>query len=252
MAWALSARLIRAFYKAGYDYVTLAGSDFTFPHPPVPHARSISQNAPGVITNRAEYEAYGWPDPDSCDYSRLTKLTADLPAGMSMIVSGPGGVLENVTTLLGYETLCLMRAEDPELLGEIFDAVGARILRYYEICLTYPAVGAIIVNDDWGFSQQTLLSPADMRHYVFPWHRKMVEAIHAAGRPAILHSCGNLREVWDDIIDDMKFDGKHSFEDKIQPVEEAYEQYGNRDCDHGRFRSGFYHPVFAGCHQSPR
>jgi uroporphyrinogen decarboxylase len=32
----------------------------------------------------------------------------------------------------------------------------------------------------------------------------------------------------DDIIDDMKFDGKHSYEDTIQPVEQAYEQYGGR------------------------
>ena len=26
----------------------------------------------------------------------------------------------------------------------------------------------------------------------------------------------------DDIIDDMKYDAKHSYEDKIMPVEEAY------------------------------
>jgi len=34
--------------------------------------------------------------------------------------------------------------------------------------------------------------------------------------------------VIDDIIDDMKFDAKHSYEDKIIPVEEAYERWGSR------------------------
>ena len=56
----------------------------------------------------------------------------------------------------------------------------------------------------------------------------MVELIHQSGRPAILHSCGNLKLLWDDIIDDLKFDGKHSYEDTILPVEEAYETYGSR------------------------
>ena len=47
-------------------------------------------------------------------------------------------------------------------------------------------------------------------------------------RPAILHSCGQLERVWDDIIDDMQFDAKHSYEDTILPVEEFYEKYGDR------------------------
>jgi len=45
---------------------------------------------------------------------------------------------------------------------------------------------------------------------------------------AILYSYGNLEAVMDDIIDDMGFDAKHSFEDKICPVEEAYERWGDR------------------------
>ena len=32
----------------------------------------------------------------------------------------------------------------------------------------------------------------------------------------------------DDIIDDIKFDAKHSFEDVIIPVEQAYEKWGSR------------------------
>ena len=55
-----------------------------------------------------------------------------------------------------------------------------------------------------------------------------MQAIHATRRPAILHSCGELKSLWDDIIDDLEYDGKHSYEDTILPVEEAYEQYGTR------------------------
>jgi uroporphyrinogen decarboxylase len=232
-------RLIQAFYRAGYDYVTLPASDFGFPSPARARAKSISQSGHGVIANRVDFQNYPWPDPDCFDYTRLITLAPELPAGMQFVTNGPGGVLENIITLLGYETLCLMTAEEPDLLDEICAAVGSRILRHYERCLEIPAVGAVIVNDDWGFAQQTMLSPADMRRYIIPWHRKMVQAIHAAGRPAILHACGNLREVMEDIITDLRYDGKHSYEDKILPVEEAYEQYGGRIAILGGFDLDF-------------
>jgi len=81
-------------------------------------------------------------------------------------------------------------------------------VRYYVRCLQRGVVGAVIGNDDWGFKSQTMLSPDDMRKFVFPWHRQIVAAAHAAGRPAILHSCGNLDEVLTDIIVDMQYDGE--------------------------------------------
>ena len=89
-------------------------------------------------------------------------------------------------------------------------------------------MGACIGNDDWGFKNQTMLSPDDMRRYVLPWHADLVKVIHDAGKPAVLHSCGNLEAVMDDVIDDIGYDGKHSYEDTIMPVEEAYERWGQR------------------------
>ena len=147
---------------------------------------------------------------------------------MKIIVFGPSGVLENVISLVGYETLCYMIHDDEKLAERIFDAVGGRLVRYYERCLRYDCVGAIISNDDWGFNSGTMLSTDDMRKYVFPYHRQIVALAHRAGRPVIVHSCGNLERVMDEIIDDMKFDGKHSYEDKILPVEEAYERFKDR------------------------
>jgi uroporphyrinogen decarboxylase len=34
--------------------------------------------------------------------------------------------------------------------------------------------------------------------------------------------------LMDNIINDLKFDGKHSFEDKIMPIEAAYKEYGGK------------------------
>ena len=224
----LNPIVTEAFRVAGYDYVTVGGSDMKFKTPDIEKKATISLNAGSAITDRKSFESYGWPDPDAFDYSSLELAKDSLPAGMKLIVWGPGGVLENVISLVGFDRLCMMLADDADLAKDIFDAVGSRLVRYYEICAAFDSVGALIVNDDWGFKTSTMLSPADLRRYVFGWTKRMVEVIHKAGKPAILHSCGNLDGVMDDIIDDMKFDAKHSFEDVIIPVEQAYEKWGGR------------------------
>lgn len=219
---------IMAYARAGYDYTTFVPSSFFFPNKHVAQQASRSMNDTTLIADRAEFDAYPWPDPDTCDYSAYADLNDELPAGMKFIAWGPGGVLENVMSLVGYETLCYLINDEPQLVDDLFEAVGSRFVRYYKQIAKYPSVGALISNDDWGFNTQTMLPPELMRKYVFPWHKQIVEMIHAAGKPAILHSCGNLADVMDDIIDDMKYDGKHSYEDKICPVEDAYEQWGSR------------------------
>ncbi len=219
--------LIHAFKNAGYDYATVHASDLHFPKKR--HSlETISLNEGMMIKDWESYNAYPWPDPDKCDYSMLDRIKNELPEGMKLIVMGHGGVLENVISLVGYDNLCFMLMDEPKLLGKIFERVGTIFVRYYEIASQYDAVGALISNDDWGFNTQTMISPQDLRAYVIPWHKKIVEAIHKAGKPAILHSCGNLENVMDDIIDDIQYDAKHSYEDNIITVEEAYERWGDR------------------------
>ncbi len=221
--------LINAFRAAGYDYATI--------HPPLDMAfqtgehdveATVSLNDYNSITDRKSFDKYQWPDPDKCDYSIYDKLTPYLPDGMKAIVCGPGGVLENVIRLAGYDNMCIMTITEPELLKDIFDKIGSVLVRHYELASQFDSVGALISNDDWGFNSQTMLSPEDFEKYLFPWHRKIAAACHKAGKPVILHSCGQLEEIMDVIIDDIGYDGKHSYEDKIMPIEDAYEKYHSR------------------------
>ena len=219
---------IDGFAAAGYDYATAYGCDIAFKHAQVARKDTISLNDGYVITDEASFEAYGWPDPESFDYSRLDAAQEYMPDGMKLMLMGPGGVLENAISLAGYDNLCYMIYENHALAKAIFDNVGSRLLKYYEISAQYPSVGFIMANDDWGFKNQTFLSPEHMREFVFPWHKKIVDAAHAANLPAVLHSCGNLNEVMDDVIDYCGFDAKHSYEDVIMPIEDVYEKWGGR------------------------
>lgn len=217
-----------AFRNAGYDYATISPSNFHFPGGEHSHAQTISLNEGSVITDRPSFEAYDWPDPAKANFAPLERGAAALPEGMKAICQGPCGVLENVIGLVGFDNLCFLLVDDPDLTRDIFDAVGSRLVEFYRILVQHEAVGAIIGNDDWGFKTQPMISPDQMRQYVTPWHKRIVEVGHAAGRPVIMHSCGNLESLMDDIIDDMGYDGKHSYEDAITPVEEMYDTYGSR------------------------
>lgn len=218
---------VDAMANAGYDHAP-CGLPFTFREVGRTRSATVSLNGEALITDWESFEKFEWPDADHIDTSSLENIKPYLPIGMKLVAKGPGGVLENVIDLVGYDNLCIMMFEEPELVGEIFNAVGSRLLKYYEACVGADVVGALCSNDDWGFNTQTFLSPSDMRKYVFPWHKRIVELAHKNGKPCMLHSCGYYGEVIEDVINGIGFDARHSYEDNITPVEQAYEELNGR------------------------
>src|SRR5690606_24464859 len=119
-------------------------------------------------------------------------------------------------------------AMEPELEEAVFAKLGDLIVSADRQLADMDAICALRQGDDLGYNSSTFLSPDHLREYVFPIYRLMVETAHARGKPFILHSCGNLEAVYDDLIDDCRFDAKHSFEDTIMPVDEFKRRYGER------------------------
>jgi uroporphyrinogen decarboxylase len=221
-------RVIKAFYNASYDYAFIPSWELNiieFPKSTITTSQTRSLNEGFLITDAESFDKYRWPQPGKADYSMLNKLKDYLPENMKLMTCGVGGVLENAIDLVGFENLCMMTMLDEDLCGKIFDKIGGLMLEYYTICASFETIGGIVVNDDWGFKQQTMLSTDSMRKFVFPWHKKIVEAIHAAGKPAVLHSCGNPSEIMNDVIGYMKYNAKHSFEDNIIPIEMAIDRW---------------------------
>ena len=219
-------------YHLGYDYISLYPKTFDFPRNAAPKAvtafgeREYHTADFHTISCRRDFDNYPWPDPSELDYSNFEQAVKVLPEGMKIIASF-SGVLENVMWLLGYEGTSYLLYEDEQLIEDMFAAVGSRIVAYYDNVGSLDMVGALLLGDDMGFKTQTLLSPEVYRKYLFQWHRKIVQTAHRNGKPVILHACGNLDEVMEDIIA-CGWDARHSFEDVIEPVWEAKEKYGHR------------------------
>ena len=74
---------------------------------------------------------------DLMDGTPIYDIKPYLPDGMKLMAMGPGGVLENAMALTGYDNMCYMLYEEPELLEAIFREVGSRLVRYYQLAAQY-------------------------------------------------------------------------------------------------------------------
>jgi uroporphyrinogen decarboxylase len=71
------------------------------------------------------------------------------------------------------------------------------------------------------------LSADDIRRLVIPEYKKVISLVHGKGKPFLLHSCGCIFSVMDDLID-AGINAKHSNEDEIAPFPVWVERYGDR------------------------
>lgn len=191
--------------------------------------RSFMEESRGPITNWAEFEAYPWPDPKAAETRTLEWYEKNLPD--DMCVTGSGGFAhfcEYLTWMMGYESLCYALYDQRDLVT----AISERLIDMFRIViarmLEFDRVKLIWGSDDMGFRSGTLISPRDMREFVLPGHKLMAEMSHAAGRPYLLHSCGNLAAIEEDLIEEVGIDAQHSFEDTIVGVIDFKRQYGDR------------------------
>jgi uroporphyrinogen decarboxylase len=216
---------IKAFMKAGYDHVPLLVKGMKFPRNTHDGdtKETISLNIGSAIKDRDSFDSYQWPTLSQCDFSLIERTGKHLDPNVRFMTYSYDGILENAIGVVGYEALCMLMYDDPNLFKAIFYKIGSIVKSYYLETLKFDKVGGLLLNDDWGFNAQTMFPPAILREHVFPWYKEITEAAHKLNKPVILHSCGYYGEIINDIINDIKVDGRHSYEDNIIPVEKAYQ-----------------------------
>ncbi|MFB3895612.1 MAG: uroporphyrinogen decarboxylase family protein [bacterium] len=227
---------IQFWYRMGYDFVRFE-CGLPFPvHQVMAEDTTLGQNRQrawsdehqGSITSWSEFESYPWPKVEEYDFSPFEYLNSHLPEGMGLMTCHAGGIYEHLSMLMSYEGLCLALYDNPKLVKAISDKVGRLMEQFYQHLLDLDKVIAIFPGDDMGFKSGTLISPLDLKKYVLPWHKKFAAMAHRKGIPYFLHSCGNLESIMNELITNVKIDGKHSFEDAIIPIQEFQQKYGDR------------------------
>jgi uroporphyrinogen decarboxylase len=231
--------IVRFCYETGYDYVfgwtglefpglQRAASPDTAPTGNWPGGNRFWQDeSTGPIQSLEDFESYPWPKEENVSYQALEYLNRVIPEGMKISVN-LGGIFENASWLMGLESFSYALHDQPDLVAAICQRVGDLTLAAAATAVTIDNVGMVFLGDDMGYKSATLIAPDALRRYVLPHHKRIADTVHAAGRLFLVHSCGKVDRIMDDLIDDIGIEGKHSFEDVILPVEEAYRRWGDR------------------------
>ena len=232
----MAAWRVKFWRDLGYDYVSV-NTDVSFPTEglyaedtaELSHGqRGWVNESTGVVTNWEQFDRYPWPTVTDASFRTLEAVGRHLPEGMKVVPTIPGGPLENITFIMGFEAFSYALVEQPDLVAAIAQKIGEILCQVVEVTASLDFVGAQWLNDDMGFKGGTLASPATLRQYVFPTQRRVCELVHRHGKPVLLHSCGKLDAITDELIDEVGIDAKHSFEDVIMPVWEAKRKWGHR------------------------
>lgn len=145
------------------------------------------------IQSRADLRGYRPPDPTLP--GRMDEILAALsmPREHLAISGGVGGPLTQTWMLMGFERIAFSLYEDPQLLHDLFRICTDFSL---EAVRQQAAAGveAIWISDDFGDSSRGFLKPHHFEQFVLPYIDELAQAISGFGLPALLHSCGHIKE----------------------------------------------------------
>ena len=230
---------VNFYYRMGYDYLPVQPMEELEDIPSKERGtndtallskgkRIWAEEGRGVITSWEDFEQFPW-EKVKLNLKVYEYLSKNLPEGMKIVFWEARGLYEYVLeNLLGYQGLFYLLYDQPNLVEAVFNKWGEIIHEIYKTIIVIENVGAIFHADDLGYKTGTMVKPEILRKIIFPWFKKYASLAHKHGKMYWCRCCGNVLEIMEDLIEDVKIDAFHSFQDVIIPVTEFKKIYENR------------------------
>lgn len=155
------------------------------------------------LNDRRDWEALELPDPSApWRFEELRKAAKAAHTGGGDEIAVVAGIRSSFSVLfisMGMENLAMAIYDDPDLLAEMSN----------RLCAFWTGVGiraaeagadALFIANDMGLNTGTLIAPDDLRRFFLVPFEKQVRALKETGAKVILHSCGNINAVLDDLV----------------------------------------------------
>jgi uroporphyrinogen decarboxylase len=148
----------------------------------------------------ASLAGFRFPDPNSAPvYDALRKNNQRYPEHFRMLSIG-FALFERAWSLVGMENLLMYFMTDPAFVQDLLERIAD-----YNIALIRNAaaigVDAVHFGDDWGSQHAPLVDPQQWRELVKPSFKRMCAAAREKGLIVSLHSCGQVSELFPDMIE---------------------------------------------------
>ena len=95
-----------------------------------------------------------------------------------------------------------------------------------DIALEYD-INCIHFGDDWGQQKGLIMGAPHWRKFIKPKMKRMYERVKRAGKFVSQHSCGDIHEIFADLID-IGLDVYQTFQPEIYDIEYVKKTFGDR------------------------
>lgn len=178
-----------------------------------------------TLLNEPDLTSYKFPEPDIEQIK--TKTAKFIGNGRNTFKFGKIGMtyFERAWSLRGMENLLMDFHLNPEFVNELFDNILQYNMKIIDAALQYDVDG-FYFGDDYGQQNGLIMSPQTWRAFVRPGLKQMFAKVKEAGKAVALHSCGNISELFGDMID-IGLDIYQTVQPEIYDLSKLKTDYGN-------------------------
>lgn len=151
-----------------------------------------------------EVENFPWPDPaEHIPTEECRQLIDKVPEDYAIMGVIWSAHFQDTCAAFGMETALVNMLINPELYRAVDDRIVDFYLKankiFYEA--TRGKLDAVLIGNDMGSQRGLMISPEQVREFVIPGTKRLIEQAKSYGLKVIYHSCGSIEPVIDDLIE---------------------------------------------------
>jgi len=188
-------------------------------------------NVEGLVLPEPTLAGYEFPDPiDRRFFQDIPEKIAGFPDRFRVFQIG-FSLYERAWTLRGMENLMIDFLDHPGFVRELFARIADYNVAQVNEALKYD-VDAVYFGDDWGQQRGLQMGPRIWREFVYPVLKRMYGVVRNAGKLVMIHSCGDVDELFDDLIA-AGLNCFNPFQPEVMDVYDLLPRYRGRLAFHG-------------------
>ncbi len=185
----------------------------------------------GCVLLEPTLAPYAFPDPLD------PRFFADIPGKLQeygdrfRVFQIGFSLYERAWTLRGMQNLMMDFYDHPRFVHELLNAIADyNIAQVREAC-KYD-IDAVYFGDDWGHQRGLQMGPKLWREFIKPVLQRMYGAVHEASKYVFIHSCGDVDELFDELIE-LGLNCFNPFQPEVMDIKTLLDNYRGRLTFHG-------------------
>ena len=185
----------------------------------------------GVMLKEPTLRNYEFPNPRDERFFRDIEQRISRYGDQFRVFQVGFSLYERAWTLRGMENLMMDFIEHPGFVRELLKTIADYNISQVEKALEYD-IDAVYFGDDWGQQRGLQMGPELWREFVKPVLKRMYSVVRAKGKFVMIHSCGDVDELFDDLIE-IGVQCFNPFQPEVMDVFSLLESYRGRLAFHG-------------------